>query len=45
MRIEGKVPFEVVKEGVKLAKSGVEPFIAPSEPTVLEMNLFELAIL
>jgi hypothetical protein len=39
MRIEGKVPFRVVKKGVKFAKGGVEPFIAPSEPAVLEMNL------
>jgi hypothetical protein len=42
MRIKAKVPIRVAKESVKLTKSGGFPLIAPCEPTVLEVNLFEL---
>jgi hypothetical protein len=45
MRVEGEVPFGVAEEGIKFAKSRVGPLIAPSESTVLERNLFELAIM
>jgi hypothetical protein len=42
VRIKAKVPLGVAKESVKLAKSGGFPLIAPSEPTVLKVNLFKL---
>ena len=36
------VPFRIAKEGVEFAQGGVLSFIAPSELSVLEVDLFQL---
>jgi hypothetical protein len=43
MRTKAKVPFVVTIESIKLAKSWIAPFISPSEPPILKMDLVKLA--
>jgi hypothetical protein len=42
VRIKAKIPLGVAKESVKLTKGGGFPLIAPSETTVLKVDLFKL---
>jgi hypothetical protein len=41
--VEAEVPFTVAKEGVELAKGGVDALIGPSIFSILKVNLIELA--
>jgi hypothetical protein len=43
MRTKIKVPFVVAIESIKLAKSWIDPFVTPSEPPILKMDLVKLA--
>jgi hypothetical protein len=42
---ETKVPIGVAVEGIEFAKSGILPFIGPSEPAILQVYLIEFTSL
>jgi hypothetical protein len=43
MGTEANVPRIIAIEGIKLAKRWIFPFITPRKPTVLEMDLMQVA--
>ena len=42
MGVESRVPIHIAKKGVKLAEGRIVSLIAPSEASVLKMDLLEL---